>query len=79
MRIDGKEPFPPWLDHLNFLADRVMKLEQLVAKLTAMAAHLPSGSKKATAKKAPPKEDTTKKPPPVPKKSSAKKTPIKKK
>lgn len=79
MRIDGKEPFPPWLDHLNSLADRVMKLEQLVAKLTAMGARLPGGSKKATEKKASPKKATAKKPPPGPKKSAAKKAPIKKK
>jgi hypothetical protein len=71
MRIDGKEPFPPWLDHLNFLADRVMKLEALIAKLVSDSAKAPKKSaikpkvkeeapedspKKAPTKKAAPKK-----------------------
>ena len=66
MRSDGKKPFPPWLDHLNTLADRVMKLEALIAKLVSDSAKAPKKSAtkpkaKEEAPKAAPKKAPTKK------------------
>lgn len=60
-RSDGKKIFPPWLDGLNALADKVEKLEALVAKLMSVPQSAPKEEKKAAAPKAPAKEITPKK------------------
>jgi len=61
MRLDGKKPFPPWLDGLNALADKVEKLEALVAKLMSVLQSIPKKEKETVAPKAPAKEITPKK------------------
>ena len=76
MRLDGKKPFPDWLDQLNVIVSRVEKLEALVAKLLSNSAKAPkkpaakpkakeeapkAAPKKAPAKKAKPKKTVKKK------------------
>lgn len=71
MRLDGKKPFPDWLDQLNVIVSRVEKLEALVAKLLSDSAEAPKKqaakpkakeeAPKAAPKKAPAKEAKPKK------------------
>lgn len=76
MRIDGKKPFPPWLDQLNVIVDRVEKLEALVAKLLSDSAKAPK--KQATKPKV--KEEAPKAAPPkAPAKEAKPKKTVKKK
>ena len=75
MRSDGKKPFPGWLDGLNALADKVDKLEALVAKLLSDSAEAP---KKQAAKPKAKEEAPKAAPPKAPAKKAKPKKTVKK-
>ena len=56
MRLDGKQPLPPWLRGLDEMEARLAHLEALVAKIVAASAPAPKAAPKvaqAPEKKAP--------------------------